>query len=284
MNQAELEAVLDDYAAAKNRRDVDAILACCHEDCSYASVGLPGRVEGKAALRGFYGALFQALPDYRGDFDGRAFSGDRVAVWGRFSGTVHGEFFGAPATGQRIEVPVVFLCGFTDGLISSDVGYFDAAGMYEQAGVPFAGLRSPRDAEASEKVAENWVEQWANAWSQPSPQGLGELLAPDIDDVREPFMGHPASHADVVAHFARTLEALPDLRLEVLDWAVRGDTVLIEWSASASVEDERLTWQGTDRFTLRDGQAVVEHVYYDTHPIREALLRALDSAQVSASV
>lgn len=55
---------------------------------------VPGEVRGKEALAAFYGALFQAIPDYRGDFDGRAITGDTAAVWGRFGGTLRGELNG----------------------------------------------------------------------------------------------------------------------------------------------------------------------------------------------
>src|SRR6476469_4149159 len=101
MSHPELEPVLRRYAEAKNRHDVDAILDVCHPDCYYESVGIPGRVQGKSALRTYYAALFETLPDYRGEFDGEAFSGEAVAVWGHFSGTVTGDFMGNPATGGR---------------------------------------------------------------------------------------------------------------------------------------------------------------------------------------
>jgi steroid delta-isomerase-like uncharacterized protein len=142
---SELQVVesLERYAAAKNRHDVDAILALCDESCYYESVGIEGRVQGKDALGKFYSALFGALPDYYGDFDGRAVSGDTVVVWGRFGGTMLGEYLGNAPTGRRIEVPVAFVCTFRDGLLTSDTGYFDVRTFSEQAGLSIATDPAP---------------------------------------------------------------------------------------------------------------------------------------------
>ena len=141
MTTAEMDRVLDAYAEAKNRQDVEGLLDQCHDDCSYESVGLGPAIEGKDALREFYSALFSALPDYRGEFAGRAHGEDSAVVWGHFSGTVKGDFGGLPATGRRIDVPVAFVCGFRDGKLVSDVGYFDVATLCEQAGLPLDALR-----------------------------------------------------------------------------------------------------------------------------------------------
>ena len=136
-----MTAVLERYAQAKNRQDVEAALAECTDDCFYESVAFGGRVQGKEALRAFYTGLFEALPDYRAEFDGFAFGELTAVAWGRFGGTVEGEFMGAPATGHRISVPVTFVCTFRDGRISGDTGYFDLATLCEQAGVPMETLR-----------------------------------------------------------------------------------------------------------------------------------------------
>ena len=142
MSTEDLARLADRYAEAKNRHDVDAILAVCAEDCFYESVGQGLRVEGKEALQGFFSALFAALPDYYGDFDGIAYGEDTTVVWGRFGGTTRADFMGLELTpGRKVEVPVTFVCTFRDGQLTSDTGYFDVATMAEQAGLPLEALR-----------------------------------------------------------------------------------------------------------------------------------------------
>ena len=282
MSRPDLERVLREYAGAKNRHDVDAILAACHPDCYYESVGIPGRIEGTDALRTFYAALFETLPDYRGEFSGQAFDRESVAVWGRFSGTVRGDFMGSPATGGRVEVPVVFLCTFREGLIASDTGYFDVARMLAQAGVDDAQHStgpSGGSGPASEPAGE-WVRRFADAWANPEPAKLVDLVHSDAQH-EYPFMEGPVDRAGLAEHFEQVLGVLPDLRIAVIEWAATGNTVLIEWVASATVGSERLEWQGGDVFRLRGDRTVTGRAYYDTQPLRQALEAAQASSLAS---
>ena len=259
-----IEQVLDTYAAAKNAHDIDAALAVCTDDCVYRSVGLPGEVRGKEALSAFYAALFQALPDYRGDFDGRAFEGESTAVvWGRFGGTLQGEFNGLPASGQRIDVPVTFVVTFRDGLIASDVGYFDVRTFAEQAGAPQAD-------DAHQARAADWVRRFGEAWAAPTPERLAALVHPHTSNLY-PFMESAQDRDGLIEFFKTTLTTLPDLELRVTRWAAREDYVLVEWDATATIGGERRQWQGADRFTLEGERGIEGRAYYDSHPIREAL-------------
>ncbi len=282
MSSPKLERVLREYAEAKNRHDVDALLAACHPDCYYESAGIPGRIQGTKALRGFYSTLFEALPDYRGEFEGQAFAGETVAVWGHFSGTVTGDFMGRPAGGGRIEVPVVFLCTFKDGLIASDTGYFDVAKMLAQAGVDDAPrpLESSGGAGPVTEPAAEWVARWADAWSDPEPFKLADLVHPDAQH-QYPFTEGPLDQAGLAEHFEQVLVLLPDLRITPIEWAATGNTVLIEWAATATVGGRRMEWQGADVFRLRDGRTVSGRAYYDTQPLRETLKAPQASAATS---
>ena len=142
MTRDELERALRSYADAKNRHDVDAIVAARSEDCFDLSTPTGLRVEGRDGIRGYFTAFFEAVPDYYGDFDGAAFGDDTAVVWGRFGGTASGSFAGVEIDGsRRLEVPCTFVCTFRDGLLVSDVYYFDAATLAAQAGVPLDAVR-----------------------------------------------------------------------------------------------------------------------------------------------
>lgn len=137
-----IEHTLQHYADAKNAHDVDAILAQCTEDSRYETVGLGPTIAGKPALRGFYLALFEALPDYAGHFEGSAFGVESAAVWGHFTGTTTGQFLGIDVeAGRPVQVPVTFVCRFREGLVDVDRGYLDTATLAEQLGVPLLAIR-----------------------------------------------------------------------------------------------------------------------------------------------
>jgi predicted SnoaL-like aldol condensation-catalyzing enzyme len=84
----------------------------------------------------------------------------------------------------------------------------------------------------------------------------------------------PADREGVVEHFRQVLNQLPDLKVEVLQWAPTDDAVLIEWRASASVGGETLAWQGVDRFNIRGERMYQGQVYWDTRRVAEQVAEA----------
>ncbi|WP_019735001.1 ester cyclase [Mycolicibacter kumamotonensis] len=130
-----LRAALRNYAEAKNRHDVEAILAAYSPDGRYQDPGVRQPIIGRPQLRTFYTAFFESVPDYRGEFDGMAFGEDTVVVWGRMTGTTQTDLLGLPVRpGSRFEVPVTFVCTFGGGQLISDIGYFDTRILHRQVG------------------------------------------------------------------------------------------------------------------------------------------------------
>jgi steroid delta-isomerase-like uncharacterized protein len=264
-------AALETYAAAKNRGDVEGALAVCADDYRYESIGLAAPVVGKDAARAFYAALFRSLPDYRGDFDGFLYGEDAVVAWGRFGGTLTEDFVGIPVEpGRTLSVPAAFVCTFRDGLLVADTGYFDAATLAAQAGIPLGRLRpSPGD---------EFAARFAEFWSAPDPQLIPELVAQDMvatfPTVDEPVEGADGYQAQIEA----ALAFAPDLRLAVVDHLAEGDDVVIDWHATCTVRGEPVAFDGCDRFHLRGGLAVRARVVYDTRPLVEAAARAAAAA------
>lgn len=261
-----IDQALQRYADAKNAHDVDAILAMCTEECRYESVGLGAPLRGKEALRAFYTALFEALPDYAGEFEGTAYGPDSVVAWGQFVGTTTDQFLGIEIeAGRRIEVPVSFVCHFRDGLVENDRGFFDVATLAEQLGVPLDRLR-PSAADGS---GDSFVERFRQAWDEPQPDGFATLITPDAVALWPGF--EPIRGMDYPKHIAGLLALAPDLRLEVTEHAETGQLTFISWQASATVNGHPLQWTGVDRLRVRDGRAVEVLITYDTLPLFRAL-------------
>lgn len=170
MTGDEIQSALDLYADAKSRHDVPAILELCHEDCYYESVPMGGHIRGKAALAAFYTELFAGLPDYFGEFDGTAIGDDTAVAWGHWGGTLGDEFMGVEVeSGRTLDIPVVFVCTFRDGLLIGDSGYFDAATLCEQAGRALEALRPPSDDDVVERLKRFWADPTRDRVSGPTP-------------------------------------------------------------------------------------------------------------------
>lgn len=128
--------------------------------------------------------------------------------------------------------------------------------------------------------APEFVRRFARWWSDPDPDTLGELLAPEVV-LRQPML--PATHGlpAGIAVFRRLLDAIPDLRGRVHSWGVDGDRVFIEFTLRGTAGGREISWRAVDRFTL-DGDLATERVnYFDPLPL---LLSALHPARLPTIV
>jgi predicted SnoaL-like aldol condensation-catalyzing enzyme len=117
---------------------------------------------------------------------------------------------------------------------------------------------------------EDFVQRFERAWAARDPQLLQDLFHPDAivrqPPVREPFRGD-----QVAEYFVQIFVGMPELRLEPVAWTARDDVVMIEWRITTPVGEDNVSWQGVDRFVLRDGLATDEWVYYDSLRLWEHL-------------
>jgi hypothetical protein len=74
------------------------------------------------------------------------------------------------------------------------------------------------------------------------------------------------------ADYVRGIKAaMPDISLETRNWAARGDNVFVEYAMEATVNGERLAWDGIGRFKLRDGRVIDAIGRWDTAAIQTGL-------------
>ncbi len=275
-NTPDMERVLGAYAEAKNQHDIERILELCHEDCYYETAGLGLRMEGKEALRAFYTALFSALPDYYGEFDGTAYADGTAVVWGRFGGTTAGSFLGLEAeAGLKIEVPVTFVCTFRDGLLATDTGYFNVAALAEQAGVSVQAADSLRVPAPEGDPALALVANFERLWKTRDPEIVREIVSPTATAHWSGIGTFPGS--DYVERMTQTMALTPDIENEVTGYAINDDLVFISWRAHGTIFGAPIEWHGIDRFRLKGTHAEEIHAIFDTTPLRDAVVAAGES-------
>lgn len=88
---ADLVTLLERFADAWNRHDLDALMSMMTDDCVFQASAGPDvdgrRSEGREAVRAAYGAVFDAFPDARWSNPRHVIAGTRgVSEW-TFSGT-----------------------------------------------------------------------------------------------------------------------------------------------------------------------------------------------------
>ena len=116
---AELLALLDGFADAWNRHDLDALMSMMTDDCVFEASAGPQvdgqRNEGKRAVRAAYAAVFEAFHDAHWAGARHFIAGDRgVSEW---------TFTGTRNDGTRVEVTGCDLFTFRDGRIAIKNSY-----------------------------------------------------------------------------------------------------------------------------------------------------------------
>jgi steroid delta-isomerase-like uncharacterized protein len=114
-----LYELLDQFAGAWNRHDLDAVMSMMTDDCVFEASAGPQvdgqRSDGQQAVRAAFAAVFEAFPDARWAGARHFIAGNRgVSEW-TFSGT-HKD-------GTRVEVTGCDLLTFRDGKIAVKNSY-----------------------------------------------------------------------------------------------------------------------------------------------------------------
>lgn len=121
----------------------------------------------------------------------------------------------------------------------------------------------------SNDEVQEFVTKFAAAWA--SRDGEAFLALWHADGVlHSPLYDRPVAGKEFgrLTDFVRS--AAPDLVWQLLDWAARGDTIVVEWQTTRIVGGQRLDTRGVDKFRLHDGRILEERVYTDTAPLRAA--------------
>ncbi len=111
--------MLDRFAEAWNRHDLDALMSMMTDDCVFeASAGPQAagrRSQGRQAVRAAYAAVFEAFPDAKWVGARHFVAGERgVSEW---------TFTGTQEDGRRVEVNGCDLFTFRDGKIAIKNSY-----------------------------------------------------------------------------------------------------------------------------------------------------------------
>ena len=114
---------------------------------------------------------------------------------------------------------------------------------------------------------ESFVKRFTRVWSDPDPDDFAELWA-DGGVLLHPTMARAIPKSEIAGYVRRLKAVAPDIRLEPKSWAAHGDQVFIEWTITATARgQEKTSWDGVDRFTLKGNRAIEGIAYFDTAPL-----------------
>jgi hypothetical protein len=108
------------------------------------------------------------------------------------------------------------------------------------------------------------VAMFARFWADPHPEMLRGGVTDDVA-VYYPGATEPQRGPDAyVASVQRYLDLVPDLRLEVVDYAYNWDDTFVRWVARGTGVNGRFEFSGIDRIRKRDGLVAENYVVYDS--------------------
>jgi predicted ester cyclase len=145
-NETDTGAVAKAYFDAIGERDVEAMVACWEPGTVDRVVGMAD-LRVPEGLRQWFGATFEAVPDFGLEVLDMLVDGDKAAVrWrarGTFDGT--GKIEGVAPTGSSIDLEGFDMITVRDGKIVSNDAYTNGMEMARQMGVmPSAGSAAER--------------------------------------------------------------------------------------------------------------------------------------------
>jgi ketosteroid isomerase-like protein len=120
-------------------------------------------------------------------------------------------------------------------------------------------------------MSAEFVERFKRFWEAPDPAALEALLHEDAHLV-QPLMPEARSRAAYAQAMRRLLAVMPDLHGRTRRWGQTEDGVLIEHTLTATLGGKALSWDLTDRITLRDDRVLERIAYFDPLPLLLAVL------------
>lgn len=108
----------------------------------------------------------------------------------------------------------------------------------------------------------DFYEWFKSFWAAPSGQRVTERFAPNA---KIHFTGQATmSGSDYVSFMDGMLAAFPGMTVTPLDCAGNGDILYVTWETSSLIHGQQRKFLGIDRFRIRDGMAVEEHIIFDS--------------------
>ena len=141
-----LQALVEGYAHAKCRADVDGALAFCHPDVRLETVSFGLLARGRAEAAVHLHAFFQVFPDYHADVDQLTMAPRAVGAWGTVRMTMRGDLLTVPATGRTAILPFFSSFAVADGLLAEERFFFDLATLCDQLGIALPAVREAMQA------------------------------------------------------------------------------------------------------------------------------------------
>ena len=133
LQEARLATVLE-HMGAENDHDFDRCIAAFSHP-RYEIIATGEIWDGKSGVATLLNENKTGFPDFRFEPETMHHAADAVIVEGRFKGTHTGSWRGLPATGRKVDFPLIIVFQFDDARMICERTYFDIGTPLRQLGV-----------------------------------------------------------------------------------------------------------------------------------------------------
>ena len=132
----DLHSLAHDIYSLISKHDLDGFMDLVAEDMiEHEDLPVPRGARRQGGSSRSVPVHVRRVPRLRDDDEDTIVEGDKVVTRVQATGTHQGEFMGIPATGRRIDVPLIDIARIRDGKIAEHWGVMDNAAMMQQLGV-----------------------------------------------------------------------------------------------------------------------------------------------------
>jgi predicted ester cyclase len=130
-NKALVRRLIDEVFNAHNLVPIDGYFLSDYVERIPLPPGMP---DGVAGVKAFWGALFEAFPDFHYTIEDMVAEGDTVAIRLTARGTHRGTFVGIPATGKQVAWTETHIGRCAGGKLAEHWANMDQLGLLQQLG------------------------------------------------------------------------------------------------------------------------------------------------------
>lgn len=144
LTTAEMKQLHDDHVAADNAKRLAKDMDLYTDDCYLQHVALGYRITGKQEMTEYYEMFTEAFPDSDYTIVGEQYGDDKLLAWGTWQATSVGPFLGVmpEIKGNRIEIDLITLIRYRDGLILGEHLVLDFGNFLRQGGFDIDAVRA----------------------------------------------------------------------------------------------------------------------------------------------
>jgi steroid delta-isomerase-like uncharacterized protein len=128
------KTLMDRFRDFINTADSDTANELISADASFYVPGRPAPLRGPAGYLEIIAMMRGGFPDIQWTIEELISEGNSVAARFTMRGTHRGDFFGVPATGNKITVQALNIYHLSDGKIVEEYGQPDMLGLMQQIG------------------------------------------------------------------------------------------------------------------------------------------------------